>query len=528
VNRAATGDSAAQRGADLLLHRGTSHALAVPRPFARVLQLESQPPEPRNHAALRIVLHRRPRLRLRPRLPRRLALARHEPRPEDALRLVLVVGLAAQANVLLARDHTPARDRIDVVKLEVAGRPAAVAVLAHERALATVAHPHLALHWRRDVPRIHRRALLARPRGGGELLLLGLLDQPIEPQLDQFRHVPGGNLVAEQGPGVLELVLRALPDAELPPVALGRERRHLGTRLGRRKRGTLQGLNTPRGVLASGLRGQLGLQARGRTWREGLHPGGQVRLGEALREQALDLGSGLVRGSRQQLADVLRRQVRGQGHHAAQMQPALGHGVEDRGIPPGRAGGVDAPERGLLGQVQHVDAVEEHRRIAGGHVELAGIDLGDAGEEVGGGGAFARGHVSQSAQQVLVAGTAKRAGLHGPESPGGGCLGGRDRRALSLYHELFRRSGRAAGLIGRGGTVFLPWRERKPRWRAHAHAGALPGRPHRAIRAPAVGPCQVNFFANGPNGPCERSQTEPSLDYSRGVAAKSHRTSVRM
>ena len=84
---------------------------------------------------------------------------------------------------------------------------------------------------------------------------------------------PRGDLVAEQGLGVLQLLAGALADRDLEREPPGRERRQLGSWDGRLNtpRGELQILDTPRGVLGPGLRGQ---QIRGQGRRgDHLHPG---------------------------------------------------------------------------------------------------------------------------------------------------------------------------------------------------------------------------------------------------------------
>src|SRR5207253_10193455 len=85
----------------------------------------------------------------------RLPLLAHEPRPEHAFRLELVVRPAAQPDPLHRR-LTPARDRIDVVEFQPAPCRTALPGLAHEAALAFVPLPHRALDRRRDVAWIGR------------------------------------------------------------------------------------------------------------------------------------------------------------------------------------------------------------------------------------------------------------------------------------------------------------------------------------------------------------------------------------
>jgi len=53
----------------------------------------------------------------------------------------------------------------------------------------------------------------------------------------------------------------------------------------------------------------------------------------------------------------------------------------------------------IFGQAQLVQAVRDHRRIAGREVEPAGVKLGEVGQHRGGGGAFVRDHRGQFAGQ---------------------------------------------------------------------------------------------------------------------------------
>ena len=91
-----------------------------------------------------------------------------------------------------------------------------------------------------------------------------------------------------------------------------------------------------------------------------------------------------MRGAGQQLGGVLLREVRRKHHHRTEMQTAVGHRLEDRGELPGRARGADALEGRVLGHVQHLDAVGEHRREALLRVEAGVVDLGDVREHLGG------------------------------------------------------------------------------------------------------------------------------------------------
>ena len=82
-----------------------------------------------------------------------------------------------------------------------------------------------------------------------------------------------------------------------------------------------------------------------------------VWLGEALRQEPLDLGLALVRGGREELVRVLGRQVRRQQDDRAQVQVAIGQGGEDGGVLARGACPANPVEGRLLGQTQFLDAI---------------------------------------------------------------------------------------------------------------------------------------------------------------------------
>jgi len=84
------------------------------------------------------------------------------------------------------------------------------------------------------------------------------------------------------------------------------------------------------------------------------------------------------------------------------MQVAFGHGSENCGKLPCRACHADALERRLLGEVQHVHAVGEHRRVGRRQVEPAFLDFSEVGEQCCGGGAIPSNECAEIAQQNLI------------------------------------------------------------------------------------------------------------------------------
>src|SRR5262245_17683315 len=59
-----------------------------------------------------------------------------------------------------------------------------------------------------------------------------------------------------------------------------------------------------------------------------------------------------------------------------------------------------------------------HRRIARGQIELACVELGDVGEEAGGGAPLSRRRGGEGVLQRLITQMRKRVGLHGDTQPG--------------------------------------------------------------------------------------------------------------
>src|SRR5687767_5048720 len=80
---------------------------------------------------------------------------------------------------------------------------------AHKRASPLVAYPHLAFHLCRDMAGPGRGSPRDRPPRTcrrGELPLLHLTDDGVESPVEDFPQIAGGHAVAEERPGVLELL----------------------------------------------------------------------------------------------------------------------------------------------------------------------------------------------------------------------------------------------------------------------------------------------------------------------------------
>ena len=80
----------------------------------------------------------------------------------------------------------------------------------------------------------------------------------------------------------------------------------------------------------------------------------------------------------------------------------LGEQVEDDGEPAGGAGGVDTVVGLVLGQTEDVPTVDEQGRIALAEVDVAGVELGEVGDELGGRLTLGSGEALQARDEVGV------------------------------------------------------------------------------------------------------------------------------
>ena len=79
--------------------------------------------------------------------------------------------------------------------------------------------------------------------------------------------------------------------------------------------------------------------------------------------------------------------------YGGQVQPTVGHGMEEDREPPRGARRLNALARGVLRHPERAQAVREHRRIARRPVQSACFHLGEMGEEVYATPAIADGHI---------------------------------------------------------------------------------------------------------------------------------------
>ena len=120
------------------------------------------------------------------------------------------------------RSLAPARHGVDVIELEKLARRAAMAGLAHKRALALIALPDRAPDLRWHIARFGARGL-PRPRfrRGPELPPLELVDERVESAFENLGDISRGGLMAQQLLGVPQLVMHAPAHRELDCEALG-------------------------------------------------------------------------------------------------------------------------------------------------------------------------------------------------------------------------------------------------------------------------------------------------------------------
>src|SRR5207245_1441116 len=116
------------------------------------------------------------------------------------------------------------RDRLHVVVLQARTRLAALALLAHERALPAIALADRALDRRGDVPALRNALLRPRPVAAPELLLLELLPQLAQRAPEHLRDISRGQHVAEERLHSNQLLVHLLIHRELHRVLPGRER----------------------------------------------------------------------------------------------------------------------------------------------------------------------------------------------------------------------------------------------------------------------------------------------------------------
>src|SRR5947208_9793076 len=111
-----------------------------------------------------------------------------------------------------------------MIKLQPALFFAASPGCAHERALSSVALPHVATDSRRDISDVLAAAPLARLRSGGEFLFLEFTYQCVQRALEHLRDVTGRQRMTKQRLRLAQLLLRLLVHREVPLETFRRKR----------------------------------------------------------------------------------------------------------------------------------------------------------------------------------------------------------------------------------------------------------------------------------------------------------------
>jgi len=108
------------------------------------------------------------------------------------------------------------------------------------------------------------------------------------------------------------------------------------------------------------------------------------------------------RGRGEELLAIVGRALRGKKADRRQAQRAFGEHPENVGEPPGRPRNFDAVVGRRLGEVQNLATVIEEGREAGGAVEAAAVELGQARDETGRGLLLAASERLQLRLEVLI------------------------------------------------------------------------------------------------------------------------------
>jgi hypothetical protein len=94
--------------------------------------------------------------------------------------------------------------------------------------------------------------------------------------------------------------------------------------------------------------------------------------------------------------------VRGEKPHGGEVDRTLGEQIEDHGKPAGGASGVDAVVGLVLGQTEYVATVDEEGGIALPEVDIAGVELGEVSNELGGRLPLGGGEALQARDEIGV------------------------------------------------------------------------------------------------------------------------------
>ena len=113
---------------------------------------------------------------------------------------------------------------------------------------------------------------------------------------------------------------------------------------------------------------------------------------------------------------VRRREMRRKKSDGSEVQPSLLEAFEKNREPPAHPGALNALVGRILRKAKSLDAIVPHGRIAGLQVEPAEVDLGEMGEQAGGGFAILRDECGHFAHQNGVAKAGQVVGHAGPSA----------------------------------------------------------------------------------------------------------------
>jgi hypothetical protein len=119
-------------------------------------------------------------------------------------------------------------------------------------------------------------------------------------------------------------------------------------------------------------------------------------------DDQFDLSFAFVGRLAKKVSVVLLGQMRRQEPDSAEMDAAVGEERQDHRKPSRRARGFDPVEGGVLGEVQDLRAVREHRRAALSKVEAPRIELSECRDQARSGLRFTSGEPLHFGDQLFV------------------------------------------------------------------------------------------------------------------------------
>jgi hypothetical protein len=110
---------------------------------------------------------------------------------------------------------------------------------------------------------------------------------------------------------------------------------------------------------------------------------GNVRLGGQLDQELLNLTLGFVSGSGENHLAVFLRKVRSELSNSRQVKTSIPQHFQKHRVPPRCASGGDSLVRLMLREVEHFQAINEHRRASPTRIKATMIDFRDMRHQIG-------------------------------------------------------------------------------------------------------------------------------------------------